>query len=326
MRKLARDTSSLWLSRHWPCWLILIFGWFVVKLPYRWLMRIGKCLGGFSYYLPTHHKDILFSNLDLCFPQWSPQEKQDLAYKNFQSAGMAVFETLLAWLAPDRKIRHLLTVRNPQRMRQFKEGRLAIVPHHHAMLIASRIYCLNIEEGASLVSTAYRPSRKAVINKFSEAFYKKISRKAIPSTSMREMVRSLRARDILCFFSDIDPGKEYGVFSNFFGVPACTVSGVGKLASLGKAKVMPMYFLRRDDLSGYDLYPGELLEDLPSGDKQKDADIMNACFEEIIRKHPEQYLWQYKRFKTCPAGVSKRYPSRKRIIKKRQKNPRADVD
>jgi Kdo2-lipid IVA lauroyltransferase/acyltransferase len=323
MRKLARDTSALWLPKHWPYWVAFIIAWLVVQLPYRWLMRIGKFFGGMSYYFPSYSKKILFANLNLCFPELSNEEKKSLAHKNFQSAGMTMLEVLLAWFASDRKICHLLKVHNPQRLSQHEEGRLAILPHFHTLSIVARIYSLNVVEGGRMTSTVFRPHRKAVINKFNEGFYKKVFNKAIPSTSMKAMVRSLREKDILLFLPDIDPGKKLGIFSIFFGVQARTVSGVGKLASLGKAKVMPMYFLRRDDLSGYDLHPCELLDNYPSGDEQADTDSMNACFEKIIRKHPEQYLWQYKRFTRRPEGEKPRYPSKKRDIRKHRRRQRA---
>jgi Kdo2-lipid IVA lauroyltransferase/acyltransferase len=320
MKKLARDTSALWLPKHWPYWIAVIIAWSIAQLPYRWLMRLGKFLGGMVYHYPSHSKKILFANLNLCFPDWSLKDKQTLAHKNFQSAGMSMFETLLAWFASDRKIKSLLKVHNPQRLGQHEEGRLAIIPHYHTLAIVARIYSLNVVEGGRMTSAVFRPHRKAVINKFNEGFYKKVFNKAIPSTSMKAMVRSLRGKDILLFLPDIDPGKKLGIFSKFFGVQARTISGVGKLASLGRAKVMPMYFLRRDDLSGYDLYPCELLDNYPSGNEQADTDSMNACFEKIIRKHPEQYLWQYKRFTRRPEGEKARYPSKRRDIKKHRRN------
>lgn len=323
MRKLARDTSALWLPKHWPYWVIVAVTWLIVQLPYRWLMRIGKVLGSVAYYFPSYSKKILFANLNLCFPEWSLKEKQALAYKNFQSASMSMFETLLAWFASDKKIRSLLKVYNPQRLSQHEEGRLAIIPHYHTLAIVARIYSLNVVKGGRMTSAVFRPHRKAVINKFNEGFYKKVFDKAIPSTSMKAMVRSLREKDILLFLPDIDPGKKLGIFSRFFGVQARTISGVGKLASLGKSKVMPMYFIRRDDLSGYNLYPCELLDNYPSGDEQADTDSMNACFEKIIRKHPEQYLWQYKRFTRHPEGEKVRYPSKKRDIRKHRRHKKA---
>ncbi len=49
------------------------------------------------------------------------------------------------------------------------------------------------------------------------------------------------------------------------------------------------------------------IENIPSGDLTKDATRLNASIEEGIRARPEQYIWQYKRFKTRPAGEARIY-------------------
>ena len=42
--------------------------------------------------------------------------------------------------------------------------------------------------------------------------------------------------------------------------------------------------------------------DFPSQDDYRDATCYNQWLESIVRKYPEQYLWQHRRFKTRPPG------------------------
>ncbi len=55
--------------------------------------------------------------------------------------------------------------------------------------------------------------------------------------------------------------------------------------------------LRREDLSGYDIYVTELSNDILSKDLQLSVDTLNKEMERMINVAPEQYLWGYKRFR-----------------------------
>jgi KDO2-lipid IV(A) lauroyltransferase len=49
------------------------------------------------------------------------------------------------------------------------------------------------------------------------------------------------------------------------------------------------------------------IENFPSEDILTDAARLNAILEKAIRNKPEQYVWQYKRFKTRPEGEARFY-------------------
>lgn len=70
------------------------------------------------------------------------------------------------------------------------------------------------------------------------------------------------------------------------------------------ATVIPAFYIRKPKLSGYRIITGELITF--SGDESKDALLTNKTLEEIL-KHPEQYLWQHRRYKTRPPGEEKIY-------------------
>ena len=97
------------------------------------------------------------------------------------------------------------------------------------------------------------------------------------------------------------------MFAPFFGVPAYTGTGVARLARLSGASVVPGFPYRRKDGTGYDLVVGPPLDRFPSHDLTQDAARVNEIIEQAICLHPDQYLWQYKRFKTRQPGAGKLY-------------------
>lgn len=103
--------------------------------------------------------------------------------------------------------------------------------------------------------------------------------------------------------ADMDHGIHNSVFVPFFGVPACTLTSVSRLARLAHARVVPFVTEVLPDYRGYKVSIFEPLTDFPSESDTLDASRINAFLETQIRKFPEQYYWVHRRFKNRPPGV-----------------------
>ena len=77
------------------------------------------------------------------------------------------------------------------------------------------------------------------------------------------------------------------------------------------AKIVPVSFYRKKDLSGYDLYVEDCWDNFPSNDIYQDALRYNQWLEQKIKNAPEQYLWQHRRYKTCKKGQEYLYRIKK---------------
>jgi Kdo2-lipid IVA lauroyltransferase/acyltransferase len=124
------------------------------------------------------------------------------------------------------------------------------------------------------------------------------------STSARKIVGLLRSGKPIMLAADMDHGIDNSVFVPFFGVPACTLTSVSRLARLGHARVVPFVTEVLPNYRGYKLTVFEPLDDFPSGSDEVDARRMNAFLEQQILKCPEQYYWVHRRFKHRPPGVA----------------------
>ncbi|WP_445344256.1 LpxL/LpxP family acyltransferase, partial [Caballeronia terrestris] len=127
------------------------------------------------------------------------------------------------------------------------------------------------------------------------------------STSARKIVGLLRSGKPVMLAADMDHGIENSVFVPFFGVPACTLTSVSRLARLGHARVVPFVTEVLPNYRGYRLTVFEPLDDFPSENDAVDARRMNAFLETQILKIPEQYYWVHRRFKHRPPGEAAVY-------------------
>ena len=97
--------------------------------------------------------------------------------------------------------------------------------------------------------------------------------------------------------SDQVPKKSNGIISNFFGIPALSVSLISSLAIRTKSPCHSVSCIRLKKGKGYRIIFSERLEKLNTLGVQQGVNLMNTELEECIMKAPEQYAWEYKRFK-----------------------------
>ena len=66
-------------------------------IPYGITARFGDGLGWLLYQVPSHRKRIVHINLSLCFPQWTPERRKEVAQKHFRHAIRSYVERSVQW-------------------------------------------------------------------------------------------------------------------------------------------------------------------------------------------------------------------------------------
>ncbi|MCL5042551.1 MAG: lipid A biosynthesis lauroyl acyltransferase [Gammaproteobacteria bacterium] len=310
-------TKALLHPRYWLLWLGLGLLWLVVRLPYRWLLVLGRWVGrGMLVAMPAR-REIARINLALCFPERSVAEREQLLRDNFASNGIALFEMAMAWFWSPERLHRLANVQGLEHLQQAKASGQGVV--------LMSLHFTTLEIGAALlgqqitIDGMYREHKNKAFD-----FVQRRGRErhnadawAVERDNVRVMLKSLRQGRAIWYAPDQDYGRKVSVFAPLFGQQAATVTATSTFARLGKAQVVPFLQHRRADGSGYDLTIYPPLEDFPSGDEVADATRINQWVEASILTQPEQYMWVHRRFKTRPEGEERPY-ARQRKRKKRR--------
>ncbi len=120
----------------------------------------------------------------------------------------------------------------------------------------------------------------------------------------RGLLAAMRAGETVGILMDTNMTPPQGLFVPFFGVPACTASGLARVAIKTGAAVLPGFLLWEESESQYVLhfYPELALAD--TGDAEADTAEntarLTAVLEDAIRHYPSQWLWMHRRWKTRP--------------------------
>jgi KDO2-lipid IV(A) lauroyltransferase len=289
----------------WPAWLLIGVLWLITRLPTRWQLGLGRGLGKILALFPSKLKHISQVNIKLCFPELNPAEQKKLLQKNFVSLGIGLIEAAMAWWLPDSKLQNLFTIHGMEHVEQaFAQGKgiLIVGPHFTCLEIIGRILAMQYS-----FAVIYRPHKKRLVAFLHERFRQKHYLNYIPRHEVRKLLRALQNNTAIWYAYDIDAGPKRSVFAPFFNIPTASLTSASRLAQLSGAAVIPISFYRRENEFGYEVNLGPQLTNFPSGDNIADATRLNAYLETAIRAHPEQYVWQYKRFKTRPENEERLY-------------------
>jgi KDO2-lipid IV(A) lauroyltransferase len=286
--------------RFWLLWLGLGLLWLVVQLPYPTLLTLGRGLGMVMYRVAGERRRIAARNLELCFPQRSDAEREQLLRENFASTGIAFFEMAMSWWWPQERLKKLARIEGLEHLRQAQaEGQGVIL---------MAVHFTTLEIGATLlgqrhaIDGMYRAHANPLFDYIQRHGRERINLDAfaIEREDVRGMLRVLRAGRAIWYAPDQDYGRKQSLFVPLFGIPAATVTATSKFARLGKARVIPFTQMRLADGSGYRLTIHPPLEDFPGASEEDDCLRINQWIEQVISECPEQYLWAHRRFKTRP--------------------------
>ena len=290
---------------YWPAWLGIGILWLIARLPERLRLYLGTGIGKLVYVCSRKLKHVTEVNINLCFPELSLLEQKKLVKKSFESLGIGLIEAAMAWWLPADKLQHLFQLHGLEHAEQaFAKGKGIILlgPHFTSLEMVGRLISMKYS-----FAVMYRPHKNRLIAFVQERFRKKHYLQAIPRNRVRQLIRALNDNVAIWYAYDVDGGVKRSVFAPFFGVPTASLTSVSRIVQMSDAAVVPIGFYRRDDQFHYDvvLYPP--IENFPTGDLEQDAIQLNAAVEQAIRRKPEQYVWQYKRFKTRPVGEARFY-------------------
>lgn len=270
----------------------------VCWLPHSAALAIGRALGRFAHAVGAERRAIVRRNIELCFPELTPDQRNDLAHKHFLALGMSMIEMGLSRWASDEHLVSITTIEGVNHVLDaVNEGRGVILlsAHFTTLEISGRIVRLNVPP----FDVVYRKNRKELITELLRTGRERFAANTIEKRDIKKMVRSLRDGRIVWYAPDQSYDRKGSEVINFYGVPSMHTTATSTLARLGNAVVVP-YFPRRLENGHYHLTILPPFEDFPSDDAIADTERYVKILEEQIRLCPEQYFWIHRKFKNLP--------------------------
>ena len=287
LRALADTLAALWLRRDAR----------EARVARRNLELVGHTLGGHALieHVPTG-------------PGLAPAQREALLREILRTTARQLVETLRLWTRPHAA--NLRLVREQHGVTLFDEaiaaGRGVIVaaPHFGNWELLNQWLAARTP-----LAILYRPPESAI----GEAFLRlvradagsgdasRVTQVRAEGPGIRELYRRLKAGGVVGILPDQQPKSGDGVFAPFFGMPAYTMTLLGRLAERSGAAVLFAWCERLGDGPEFALHFEAPPAEIASPDPDTAAAALNAAVEAIARRDPAQYQWTYKRYTLRPS-------------------------
>jgi KDO2-lipid IV(A) lauroyltransferase len=279
-------------------------------LPRNAAMKIGISAGSFGFRRLDKLRKVGERNLELAFPEKTAEERAIILKAAFQNMGrvMAVvsrFDDLsrqnlgdLIEYEPDP-----VFAEQYERTKTDGRGRIILGGHMGNWELQAFTYPLFFEPLTFLARRMDNP----LIEKMIVGIRTRLGNKQIDKTnSASPILRTLRSGGTLGVLADVNSHPKEGVFVPFFGIPACTATGIAMLALRANAVIVPMFAIWDNERGKYFIYHDEIIDPVSTGDRKSDVErttaLCVAATERVIRAYPEQWIWIHRRWKTRPPG------------------------
>lgn len=123
---------------------------------------------------------------------------------------------------------------------------------------------------------------------------------------VRGLLAAMKAGEVVGILMDTNMTPPQGEFVDFFGIPACTASGLARIALRTDAAVVPTFTIWDPVLRKYRLRFDPAVTLIRTGDDEADAmantQVFTKIIEDYVRRYPDQWLWVHRRWKSRPEG------------------------
>lgn len=279
-------------------------------LPLRLSRWLGRRLGDLAWYSNNREARLTRVNIELCWPAMSPQEQTRLARASLRNWGMTIFEVPIIWRKGLAALDLIGTVHGEAALkRQLATGRGTIMLSPH----------LGNWELAGLWASSYgpttilyQPPKQKGVEELVRAGRAKGGATLVPTNlrGVTALIKALRSGEITGILPDMVPDVSGGVVAPFFGHSAFTMTLIHSLQQRSGAGIL-LAFAQRTR-RGFDIHVLEPDDDIYSENVQESAAALNRLVERSVMIAPEQYQWEYKRFRDMVENQPRVYPKRNR--------------
>ena len=284
---------------------------FAKVVPLKIGMAIGSFMGKGAFLFLVSERQKTLDHLELAFPEKDEKWRYETGKTVFMNLGISFFELghlddlLLSIEGKGKNPGYITFVGREYLDKQLEGGRGGLFALAHidnwelmAASIAKAGYPAN-----EVVRKLYDPRIDKILNDHRTKYnYRPIMREG--KAAIPEIIRIFQENEFIGLLMDQDT-KVRGVFAPFFGHLAHTPSGPAYLAYQTDFDMIPIYMARNANW-GHTITVYPPIPRPKTGDSKKDifeyTCLLNNAVEEKIRKHPTEWVWMHKRWKTRPEG------------------------
>ena len=263
------------------------------------------------YLLHFRLRQVGLRNLAMVFPEKSEAERARVLRGGFASLGRQLAELCQFPKYTPENIDEVVTyegLENYERAYARRKGVLFLTAHFGGWELSAFAHSLH----GHWLHIVMRPMDNQYLDRLLQNYRTMHGNKTVAKDDfVRGLLAAMKAGETVGILMDTNMTPPQGIFVDFFGIPACTASGLARIALRTDAAVVPGFTIWDPALRKYRLRFDPALELIRSGDLEADiaanTQLFTRVIEDYVRNYPDQWLWVHRRWKTRPEGQAPLY-------------------
>jgi Kdo2-lipid IVA lauroyltransferase/acyltransferase len=275
-------------------------------LPRPLARAVGLGLAWLIYLLHVRLRQVGMRNLALAFPEKSEAERARILRAEFASLGRQLAEVCHFPKYTRENVEQVVVydgLENYERAHARGKGVLFLTAHFGGWELSAFTHSLH----GHWMHVVSRAMDNVYLDRLIQHYRTMHGNKSVDKDDfVRGLLAAMKAGEVVGILMDTNMTPPRGIFVDFFGLPACTASGLARIALRTDAAVVPTFTIWDAALGKYQLRFDPAVELARTGDLEADiksnTQRFTSIIEDYVRKYPEQWLWVHRRWKTRPPG------------------------
>lgn len=267
-------------------------------LPLPLLQGLAHLLAALAWHGRSVLRRVTETNLALCYPDKTPRERRQLARQSLYYTLLTSLEIPRIWYQPvDRTLAQVESIQGRELIddaRARGKGVIVIAPHLGNWEALGYFLARDYP-----ITCLFKPQPSSWRNEIIHHGRSRAGTKLVPTNrkGVLAIARALKAGEVTGILPDQIPDKNSGVaYVPFFGRPTATMTLIPSLLQRGNAEAVAGFAKRLPD-GRFRIIFQPVPQAIYHKDTNSAAAALNQTVEALIAQAPEQYQWEYKRFR-----------------------------
>lgn len=293
------------LPNYWLIWLGAFILFCLIQLPYPIIRKLGFGFGKLLKRIAAKRVFVAKRNIDLCFPHWSQEKREQVFQDNINRTGMALFETAMGWWWSSKRMQKHCKVEGFEKIQAVLDSGKGV--------FGLALHNVNVEFACRGIGYAhksiafYRKHDNLLLDYLQYHGRNRSNKYMIDKRNSKALIAAMNQGELCLYLPDQDYGPKQSIFVPFGGVEQ-TATTTATLMFASRTDAVPFLITSQYTDTGYVV---KIVSDLPyladinnNGQSESDQTSiltrLNADILSAVSEQPESYLWMHKRFKTRP--------------------------
>jgi Kdo2-lipid IVA lauroyltransferase/acyltransferase len=280
-------------------------------LPRPLARAVGIIFARIVYLLHFRLRQVGMRNLELAFPLKNQREHARILRGEFTSMGRQLAEVCKFPQYSIESVDEIVVYdgfENYERALARGKGVLFLTGHLGGWELSAFAHSLH----GHPVQIVMRPMDNVYLDRLIRRYRTLHGNRTVDKDDfVRGLLAAMKQGETVGILMDTNMTLPQGVFVDFFGIPACTATGLARIALRTDAAVVPGFTLWDPKLGKYRLRFDPALELIRTNDNEADVvantQLFTKVIEDYVGRYPDQWLWVHRRWKTRPPGEPNLY-------------------